>query len=213
MGISADFWDTASANYDKTEERFEHIHTKSREYTKKHLKKEDRVLDYGCGTGTTSCAFADLVGEIEAIDISGKMIDIANKKRSLNNIKNIGFYQRDIFDKSYANGSFDVVLAFNVLHTIPEPDDVVDRIHQLLKPDGLFISVTPCLGCRLSFAVGIQVFIMRIMLLTGVIPVPIRRLKSQELDELIEKKKFQSVATEMIYKGASSYFVVAKKSE
>jgi len=31
------FWDGASKNYDKTEERFEYIHSKSRENTKKFL--------------------------------------------------------------------------------------------------------------------------------------------------------------------------------
>ena len=57
MNKSEEFWDKASKNYDKTEERFEYIHSKSRGNTKKYLKGSDIVLDYGCGTGTTSCDF------------------------------------------------------------------------------------------------------------------------------------------------------------
>jgi hypothetical protein len=34
MNKSENFWDNASENYDKTEERFEYIHKKSRENTK-----------------------------------------------------------------------------------------------------------------------------------------------------------------------------------
>ena len=51
MNKSEEFWDKASKNYDKTEERFEYIHSKSRENTKKYLKDSNIVLDYGCGTG------------------------------------------------------------------------------------------------------------------------------------------------------------------
>ncbi len=56
---SKEFWDKASKNYDKTEERFEYIHNKSRENTKKYFKRSDIILDYGCGTGTSSCEFAN----------------------------------------------------------------------------------------------------------------------------------------------------------
>ena len=80
MNKSKEFWDRASKNYDKTEERFEYIHSKSRENTKKYLNGSNIVLDYGCGTGTTSCEIANLVKEIHAIDISSKMIEIATKE-------------------------------------------------------------------------------------------------------------------------------------
>ncbi len=40
MSKSIEFWDTASKNYDKTEQRFEYIHSKSRENTSVHDKKQ-----------------------------------------------------------------------------------------------------------------------------------------------------------------------------
>ena len=88
MNKSEEFWDKASKNYDKTEGRFEHIHSKSRENTKKYLKGNDIVLDYGCGTGTTSCEFANKVKEIHAIDISSKMIEIAKEKAIVSKVDN-----------------------------------------------------------------------------------------------------------------------------
>lgn len=212
MNKSEDFWDSASANYDKTEGQFEYIHQKSRELAKTHLSKLDRVLDYGCGTGTTACALAGHVSEIEGIDISGMMIEIAKEKAAADSIKNIEFSQADIFDERFEKGSYDVILAFNMLHTVSEPSKVVAQIYQLLKPSGVFISVTPCLGGRLSFLVSIQILIMRIMIFTHVIPVPIRRLKSRDVDELVVSEDFEALETEIIYKGASSYFVSAKKN-
>jgi hypothetical protein len=63
----------------------------------------------------------------------------------------------------------------------------------------------------MSFMVNIQIQLVRILCKIGVIPIPIRRLKSSELDDLVVNGGFQIIDTEKLYKGASSYFVVAKK--
>ena len=211
MNKSKEFWDRASKNYDKTEERFEYIHSKSRENTKKYLNGSNIVLDYGCGTGTTSCEIANRVKEIHAIDISSKMIEIAKWKAVASKVENINFVQTDIFDKRYKKESFDVILAFNMLHTVADPQVVMRRVYELLKPEGLFISVTPCLRGKMTFLVNIQIQLVRMLCKIGVIPIPIRRLKSSELDDLLVNGDFQTIDTEKLYKGASSYFVVAKK--
>ncbi len=210
---SRNFWDSASKNYDKTEERFAYIHNKSRENTKKYLQSGNIVLDYGCGTGTTTCEFANLVKEIHAIDISPKMIEIAKEKADARQIDNVNFLATDIFDARLKKDSFDTILAFNVLHTVPDPQVVVRRIDELLKADGIFISITPCLREKMSLLVNIQIQFVRFLCKIGVIPIPIRRLKSRELDILIANGNFQTVNTEKIYKGASSYYVVAKKKK
>jgi len=213
MNKSEEFWDNASKNYDKTEERFEYIHRKSRENAKKYLKHSDIVLDYGCGTGTASCEFANQVNEIHAIDISSKMIEIAKEKAASSKIENVDFVQTDIFDKRYKKESFDVILAFNMLHTVPNPQNAVERIHELLKPEGLFLSVTPCLRDKMSFLLNMQIQLVRVLCKIGIIPIPIRRLKSSELDDLITSGHFYAIETEALYKGASSYFIAAKKRQ
>ncbi len=210
MSKSEEFWDKSADGYDKTEERFEHIHNRTRENTKKHLKGTEIVLDYGCGTGTTACEIASSVKEVHAIDISSRMIEIAKGKAAAREIENIHFAQGDIFDEGYEEEAFDVILAFNMLHTVPDPQRVVHRAIELLKPGGLFISATPCLGGRLSFLVGLQILIMRVLLKVGVIPVPIRRLKTSDLDRLLSNESLQIVATEEVFRGASSYFAVAR---
>jgi 2-polyprenyl-3-methyl-5-hydroxy-6-metoxy-1,4-benzoquinol methylase len=211
MSKSEKFWDQSASNYDNTEEKFEFIHSRSRENTKRYLKDTDIVLDYGCGTGTTACEISSLVKSVRAIDISTAMIEIAKGKAATGGVVNVDFEQADIFDEAFQNGSFDVVLAFNMLHTVPDPASVVQRTVELLKPGGLFISVTPCLGGKKSALVSLQILLVRALLKLGVIPIPIRQLKSADLDDLMEDERLQVIETEAIFKGASSYFMVAKK--
>ncbi len=212
MNKSEKFWDNASENYDKTEARFEYIHSKTRENTKKYLKDSDIVLDYGCGTGTTSCEIANQVKEIHAIDISSKMIEIAKKKAVTSKVENVNFVQTDIFDERYKKESFDVILALNMLHTVPDIQSVMQRIHELLKPEGLLISVTPSFREKTSFLISIAMYIFHILSKIGIVPIFIKRYRSADLDDLMEKGNFQTIETEKIYKGASSYFIAAKKS-
>lgn len=211
MNKPEDFWNKASKNYDKTEERFEYIHKKARENTKKHLKNSHIVMDYGCGTGTASCEISSLVKEIQGIDISSEMIRIAKEKAVVSKIENVIFEKADLFEDKFQDVSFDVILAFNMLHTVPNPQDIVHRINDLLKPDGLFISITPCLGQKMSFLVNLQIQLVRILCKFGVIPIPIRRIKSTDIDILLAKGEFEAIESEEIFKGASSYFVAAKK--
>lgn len=211
MSKPEQFWDSASKNYDKTEERFEYIHSRSRENAEKFLKGSDIVLDYGCGTGTAACQFSSKVNEVRAIDISSKMIEIARAKAAAANIDNVIFEQSDIFDSKYSNESYDVILAFNMLHTVPSPQDVMQRVNELLKPEGLFISVTPCLRQKMSFLVNLQIQLVRVLCKIGLIPIPIRRITSSEVGSLLEAGGFRAIESEEIYKDASSYFVVAQK--
>lgn len=211
MNKPKDFWDKSAKNYDRTEERFEHIHQTSRECAKRHIRETDIVLDYGCGTGTTACELASHVAEIQGIDISPRMIELAKQKATVNGLDNVSFAQADIFDEGYSKGSFDVVLAFNMLHTVPDPQRVARRAHELLKPEGVFISVTPCLRERISLLVGAQIQIVRFLCKLGIIPVPIRRLQTSDLDDLISGGNFYAAETKAIFSGASSYFIAAKK--
>jgi len=165
----------------------------------------------GVGQEPQRANFPVRLKKVHAIDISSKMIEIAREKAAVAKVENVIFEQTDIFDNEFAKESYDVILAFNMLHTVPSPQDVVLRINELLKPEGLFISVTPCLRQKMSFLVNLQIQLVRVLCKLGLIPIPIRRVTSSEVESLLEAGGFQAVESEEIYKDASSYFVVAKK--
>lgn len=212
MSDPEEFWNASAGNYDRTEERFEDIHRKSRENAKRHLTMGDVVLDYGCGTGTTACDVAHLVKQVHGIDISSEMIEISKGKAAERGIENVIFERNDIFDSRYEPGSFDVILAFNVFHTVPAPEQSMARIHELLKPGGLVVSVTPCFKDKASLLGRMQTLLVRVLCLFGVISIPIRSVRSADLDDLVTANgRFDIVDAESIFKDVSSYFLVAKK--
>ncbi len=130
-----------------------------------HLAVSDVILDYGCGTGLVSNEIAGNVKIVYAIDILSKMIEIVKNKATGSKIQNIDYAYSTIFDYRYKKGSFNVILAFYVLHLLDDSQMVIKRMNELLKSGGLIISVTPCMGEK-----PILNNIFSIVSKTGIIP-------------------------------------------
>jgi 2-polyprenyl-3-methyl-5-hydroxy-6-metoxy-1,4-benzoquinol methylase len=204
-------FDQAATNWDKSEEkRFDAVHQETIANTKKYLNSTDIVLDYGCATGTKAIELAGNVRRIHAIDLSIKMIEIAKRKAIDRNIGNVDFTKTTIFDEAFKPGSFDVIMAFNILHFLEDIQQVMHRFAELLKPGGLFISATPCLREKMSLLIKLQFTPIRLLSKVGLFP-SIKRFKFNDLDDLIVNGKFQIVKTEIFIHEMSSYFIVAKK--
>ena len=204
------FWDSMANKFDKTEKRLEKIFIKVLKNTKKYLNVSDVVLDYGCGTGLICNEIAGNVKKIYAIDISSKMLDMAKRKAIERNIENVDFAQTDIFDTKYQKESFNVILVFGILHLLEDNKQVIQRISELLKPEGLFISSTPCLAEKMTLSTKFQFYPYLLIYKLGLIP-SMKRFKISELYDLINTGNFQIVETEIVYNKITSYFNVAKK--
>ena len=204
------FWDRVAYRFEKRSGKFDRTETRTFENTKRYLHADDIVLDYGCGTGTMAITISNRVKMIHGMDISQNMIAAAKRKATEQDLQNIHFAQSTIFDDSYNKGSFHVILAFNILHFIKDTGGVLNRINDLLKPEGLLISVTPCLKEGRSFAnilVFLLVFCQNKM---GMLPYS-RFFRIQELKNSIVNANFQIVDTELLQGPGEPYFIVAKK--
>jgi 2-polyprenyl-3-methyl-5-hydroxy-6-metoxy-1,4-benzoquinol methylase len=146
MNKTEKFWDAFAYKYDKITIKSEQTLSKTLIYTRKYLNANDIVLDFACGTGSIADGIADDVKKIHAIDISSKMIEVARRKTAERKIDNIEFAQLSIFDDTFGKETFNIVLAFNVLHLLEDPPKVILRMNELLVPGGLFISSTECGG-------------------------------------------------------------------
>lgn len=97
------------------------------------------VLDYGCGPGGYIVAAAELVGKsgkIYALDIHPlaiqKVKDIVSKK----NLTNVETICSDC-NTGLTADSVDVVLFYDIYHSLSNPNEVLAELHRVLKPKGI----------------------------------------------------------------------------
>lgn len=200
------FWDKRANNFERKPIKDEQAFQKTIEKVKRCLSTTDTVLDYACGTGTLSNLLAENVKEILAIDISAKMIAFATEKAAALKIDNIRHSKIILFDKALDNAQFDAVLAFNILHLSEDLQEVIQRISQLLKPEGLLISSTPCLNKRLSFMGIVDYFLGKL----GIVP-NLKMPTFIELQTTLQNGHFEIVDVDKPGPRSINCFLVAKK--
>lgn len=108
-----------------------------------NIQAENRILDFGCGTGRNSCLMAKYLGgdgSIVGLDIGAEMIQQFEKK--CRNYPNIEIQKRRIDEPLPFENEFDKALLSFVFHGFPDDKKkmIVENINQVLKPNGeLFI--------------------------------------------------------------------------
>jgi ubiquinone/menaquinone biosynthesis C-methylase UbiE len=145
MSIASDarFWDRISRKYAKGAIADQAGYKRTLERTRALLGSGDRVLELGCGTGTTALVLA---GDVLATDISAGMIAIANEKHAAGPIPALVFRTATAEALTPDAAQFNAVLGLNYLHLVRDLPGTLRRIHALLAAEGLFISKTPCVG-------------------------------------------------------------------
>lgn len=110
------FWNRSAARYAKSPIRNESAYRKKLAITQEYLRPENSVLEFGCGTGSTAILHAPHVREMVAIDISDRMLEIAEHKARDAGVENITFRQGTLENTELAEASFDAALGLNILH-------------------------------------------------------------------------------------------------
>ncbi|CUH65804.1 Demethylmenaquinone methyltransferase [Thalassovita gelatinovora] len=146
MQSAAKFWDKMAHRYAETPIRDMDSYEYTLERTRSYLKQSDRVLELGCGTGTTAVNLAGSAGVVVASDLAAEMVQIGKTRAAEANADNVYFVQADVDDAELREDPYDVVMAFNLLHLIEDIDVALAHIRDMVKPGGVFISKTVCLA-------------------------------------------------------------------
>lgn len=146
ISVSKRFWDRMAKRYAKTPVANQNLYQKKLEITQKYLKSDMYALEFGCGTGSTALVHAPFVKQYEAIDVSPKMIDICKQKLADQPIANLHFNCLPFELLPHNEGSYDAILAMSIIHLIGDPEEVICKVFKMLKPGGVFVSSTTCLG-------------------------------------------------------------------
>ena len=135
------FWDTVAWVYDVFANG---INRKANRQlcaaVEKQILPSDRVLECACGTGLLTCAMAPRCKSLVATDLSVSMLKRAEKKcRKYGNVR---FDKADILHLPFPDGSFDAVVAANVIHLLEEPRKALAELDRVCRPGGRLIIPT-----------------------------------------------------------------------
>jgi ubiquinone/menaquinone biosynthesis C-methylase UbiE len=107
------------------------------------IKKGDRVLEIGCGSGAYTTFVAREVGKegiVEALDIQPAMLAQLKKKLAKPencDIQNIRLHESSAYQLPFEEGSIDLVYMITVLPEIPDQAKVLAEVRRVLKVNGI----------------------------------------------------------------------------
>ena len=146
MNKTEKFWDKKAEGYANSQISDQETYERKLTETRSFLGPDMRVLEFGCGTGTTAIRLAPHVQHIDATDISENMLKIGRERAKDAIVDNISFSRGTLAEFNAGTASMDAVLALNVLHLLADRKTVLKEVARILKPGGVFISSTGCLG-------------------------------------------------------------------
>lgn len=136
------FWDRVAGLYDWVELTNRRVNSAAAVRVARLVPEGARVLDCAAGTGRFALAAARRADSVLCTDLSQAMLSRAEKKARKQGLSNICFAVRDLTALPEGNGSFDVVIAANVLHLLPEPETAVRELWRVTAPGGRLILPT-----------------------------------------------------------------------
>jgi ubiquinone/menaquinone biosynthesis C-methylase UbiE len=204
-------WDKQASGYDnRVLKMYKDTYDLSIQKVLSILSPDQQLLDIGCGTGIISLGIAPYVDKVVATDISPQMVSVAKNKAESSSITNVDFQVYDGYAVPYDDESFDVVLLFNTLHVVKEPDALLREAHRLLKPGGHLVTTTDCYAEPVPFLVRLGLSVQKLLKLLGVISF-MWYYRKEDLHQLFEQTSFLIADSDVLHPAPVNYYLLASK--
>jgi 2-polyprenyl-3-methyl-5-hydroxy-6-metoxy-1,4-benzoquinol methylase len=202
---SKDFWDKRADRYDAKLHKGPNYAARLKRAAAV-FQETDSVLDVGCASGEITLDLAPHAGEILGIDHSSRMVEVANAKARERDINNARFEQMEPEDPRLAEGAFNVVTAYSVIHLLDDVPGTLGRLRDLLVPGGHLITETPCLGdWKLVWRV-----LIRLTARFRMAP-PVVGLRAAELESMIASAGFEILESRVYNPKSRLHCILARK--
>jgi arsenite methyltransferase len=143
----ARFWDRLADGYAARPVKDVAAFDRKKQITREHLHPRANVLEIGCGTGSLALELSPHAASIHAIDVSPKMIGIAERKKAAQGVTNVLFHVGTLESMlPRIPRDLDAVWAYSILHLVDDRASTLKTAFELLKPGGTFISSNVCLA-------------------------------------------------------------------
>ncbi|MEU3496336.1 methyltransferase domain-containing protein [Kitasatospora cineracea] len=109
-------------------------------YLLPELRPGQRVLDVGCGPGTITADLAELIGpsgRVVGIEPVPEVLAEAAALAAERGLANLSYEVADVYRLPYADASFDVVHAHQVLQHLPDPVAALREMRRVTAPGGV----------------------------------------------------------------------------
>jgi SAM-dependent methyltransferase len=108
-------------------------------YLLPHVKSGATLLDIGCGPGTITADLASLVtpGRVTALEVTDAALDLARAEIARRGIESVDFAVGDVHALDFADDSFDIVHAHQVLQHVGDPVTALREMRRVTKPGGI----------------------------------------------------------------------------
>ena len=99
-----------------------------------------KVLDLGCGDGTTALPEARLGADVLGVDIARNLVEAGNRRAQAAGLTNLRFQEGDASNlQELADRSFDLVVSIFGAMFAPKPFDVAKEMVRVTKPGGRIV--------------------------------------------------------------------------
>lgn len=185
------YWERQARRYDRSMLLFGGPLKRMRELCAESVGPEDRVLEAAAGTGLVTLTLAQRAREVVATDYAEAMVELLGHRLRHSGLTNVTCRQADLTALPFPEASFDVVVAANVLHLVPDLTTALASFRKILKPDGKLLVPTFCHG-----ETRVARILSRLLALTG-FP-GYRRFTLASLEAAVASGGFQVVRSEGI---------------
>ena len=110
-----------------------------KQLTEAGIEEGQIVLDFGCGPGHYAIAAARMVGEkgrVYALDMHPLAARSVEKKANKEGLSNISTILSD-GDTGLPDQSIDVVLVYDMIHSVADKKSLLYELHRVIKPHGV----------------------------------------------------------------------------
>lgn len=117
-----------------------------RRILKPYIKDGMTVLDFGCGPGFFTIEIAKMLqggGKVIAADLQEGMLDIVRKKIKGTQLEEKIIIHKCEQDKIGVTETVDFILAYYVIHEVPDKEKLFKELYSLLKPGGKILIIEP----------------------------------------------------------------------
>ena len=104
------------------------------------VTKGMKVLDLGCGDGTTAVPEAKRGADVLGVDIARNLVEAGNRRAAKEGLKNLTFREGDATNlQGIADSTFDLVVSIFGAMFAPKPHDVAREMVRVTKPGGRIV--------------------------------------------------------------------------